>query len=362
MTKNKKRTIKQRFAQTVLAVGILWCLLISVSAAESSIKTYYYEIHVHAGLIADSIEYLKARKFWNATSHQKTLDVPRIIIVTTSQNWRKESKSVPVEVKKELFYRSILPMVLFSNELIMDERLELEAINSKLNTDKKLTSEEQATLQSIAEKYGMEDKKNTQKQIAGLLERVDIIPPSLALGQTAYESGYGTSRFAVEGNALFGQWTYSGNGMKPKEHRASKGNYGVAAYRWPFDSVRSYMQNLNTHNAYQGLRDKRAALRKQGKDLTGMALSEALGSYSEKGMEYVKTLQSIIRVNKLAVADNAHLRDEPVTLIVGVDSKEEIKETEAKIEEFRASGKLDKILREMRLQSVKRSTWVPREL
>ena len=138
--------------------------------------------------------------------------------------------------------------------------------------------------------------------------------------------------------------------MKPKEHRASKGNYGVAAYRWPFDSVRSYMQNLNTHNAYQGLRDKRAELRKQGKDVTGMALTETLGSYSERGMAYVKTLQSIIRVNNLAVADKAHLRDEPITLIVGVNKKEKVKEAEAKIEAARSSGKLDKILKEMRLE------------
>jgi len=213
-----------------------------------------------------------------------------------------------------------------------------------------MSTKEQAILQALAEKYGLQDEKDPQKLVAGLLERVDSIPPSLALGQTAYESGYGTSRFAVEGNALFGQWTYSGKGMKPKEHRASKGNYGVASYRWPFNSVRSYMQNLNTHNAYQGLRDKRAELRKQGKEVTGMALTEALGSYSEKGMEYVKTLQSIIRVNNLANADKAHLRDEPVTLIVGVDTKDGVKDAEAKIEEFRSTGKLDKILKEMRLE------------
>jgi hypothetical protein len=75
-------------------------------------------------------------------------------------------------------------------------------------------------------------------------------PLLLALGQGAYESGYGTSRFALEGNSFFGQWTYGGKGMQPKEKRAAKGNYGVAAYTWPLDSVRSYMMNLNTHRAY----------------------------------------------------------------------------------------------------------------
>ena len=345
------RTYPGTFPAKISALSVILCCFVWLSSPGcANAKNHPYEIHVHAGLIEESIEYLKSKNFWNVKSHDKAVDVPRIIIVATSQNWRKETKSMPVEMKKELFYRSILPMILFANELILDERQELEAISEKLNTEKKTTSEEQATLQSIAEKYGLQDEKNPQKQVAELLERVDSIPPSLALGQTAYESGYATSRFAVEGNALFGQWTYSGKGMKPREHRASKGNYGVASYRWPFNSVRSYMQNLNTHNAYQGLRDKRAELRKQGKDVTGMALTEALGSYSEKGMEYVKTLRSIIRVNNLADADKAHLREEPVTLIVGVDSKEKVKEAEAKIEEFRSTGKLDQILKEMRLE------------
>ena len=178
---------------------------------------------------------------------------------------------------------------------------------------------------------------------------MDAIPPSLALGQTAYESGYGTSRFAVEGNALFGQWTYSGGGMKPKEHRASKGDYGVAAYDWPFDSVRSYMQNLNTHSAYQKLRDKRLSLRNQEKEVTGVALAETLDKYSERGMEYVNTLKSIIRVNGLGITDKAFLRDENITLIVGVGHTDKVAKGDAKIEELRASGELDRIIKKMRL-------------
>ncbi len=240
-------------------------------------------------------------------------------------------------------------MVLYANELIQDDRQALEEINKKLTEEKKLKTDDVNYLQSKAEEYGVEVMEDSRAQVTLLLERVDIIPPSLALGQTAYESGYGTSRFAVEGNALFGQWTYSGKGMKPKEHRASKGNYGVAAYKWPFDSVRSYMKNLNTHSAYQGLRDKRAELRSKGKDVSGLALAETLGSYSEKGMTYVKTLKSIITANDLEVADKTYLRDEPVTLIVGIDKSEEVEKTENKIEELRASGELDRIIKEMRL-------------
>jgi Bax protein len=152
-----------------------------------------------------------------------------------------------------------------------------------------------------------------------------------------------------EGNALFGQWTYSGKGMKPKEHRASKGNYSVAAYKWPFDSVRSYMKNLNTHRAYQDLRDKRVELRRQGKEVSGLALAETLVSYSEKGQEYVKTLKSIITTNDLEVADKTYLREEPVSLIIGIDKLEDIEKTENTIDELRASGELDRIIGEMRL-------------
>jgi len=333
---------------TCLSIMLACCLWLSTPEYAKA-KDNTYEIYIHAGLIEESIEYFKSKDFWDQKGHHEAIDVPRIIVIASSRNWKEESKDVPVEVKKELFYRILLPMILFSNELILDDRQELEAINAKLTAGKKLSTEEQATLQTLAEEYRLPDEKDSLKQVTALLERVDAIPPSLALGQTAYESGYGTSRFAVEGNALFGQWTYSGKGMKPREHRASKGNYGVAAYKWPFDSVRSYMKNLNTHNAYRKLRDRRAQLRKQGKDVTGMVLTEALGSYSEKGMEYVNTLQSIIRVNDLAIADKTHLRDEPVTLVVGVKNKGEIKNAEARIEELRASGELNQIIKGMRL-------------
>ncbi len=301
-------------------------------------------------MIEDSIEYLKSINYWNEKSHNEEQDAPRIILVASSGHWGVRSKNIPVEVKKEIFYRTITPMVLFANELILDDREQLEAIHKKLEKEQTLNPAELNYLQTSAEEYGLEVIADLKELATLLLERVDIVPPSLALGQTAYESGYYTSRFAREGNALFGQWTYSGKGMKPKEHRASKGNYGVAAYKWPFDSVRSYMKNLNTHSAYQGLRDKRAELRRQGGNASGLVLAETLSSYSEKGMTYVKTLKSIISANDLEVADRTYLRDEPVTLIVGIDRADEVEKIEDKIEDLRASGELDRIIKEMRLK------------
>lgn len=335
------------------AIGLfllLNCLVLLSIPKQILAQESPYEIYVHAGLIEDSIEYLKSKNYWNLEGHHGEQDAPRIILVAASKHWGNRSKNVPVEVKKELFYRTITPMLLYANELILDDRQKVEEVNKKLIKGKKLTAEEMNSLQSMAEEYGIEGITDVKEQATLLLERVDSIPPSLALGQTAYESGYGTSRFAVEGNALFGQWTYSGKGMKPKEHRASKGNYGVAAYRWPFDSVRSYMKNLNTHAAYRGLREKRAELRRESKEVTGLALAETLDSYSEKGKTYVETLKSIITANDLEVTDKLFLRDEPVTLIVGIDKEEEIEQTDTKIEELRASGELDRIIKEMRLE------------
>lgn len=338
------------FSFSIGFVLLLCCLAFLSKPKQISAQESPYKIYVHAGLIEESIEYLKSMNYWNEKTHHGEKDAPRFILVASSKHWKNRSKDVPVEVKKELFYRTITPMVLYANELIQDERRKLEQINKKLQKGETIETDELHYLQSKAEEYGLEEMESAKDQVAQLLERVDSIPPSLALGQTAYESGYGTSRFAVEGNALFGQWTYSGKGMKPKEHRASKGNYSVAAYKWPFDSVRSYMKNLNTHNAYQDLRDRRAELRRHGKEVSGLALAETLGSYSEKGMTYVETLKSIITANDLEVADKTKLRDEPVTLIVGIDKSEEIEKTEKRIEELRTSGELDKIIKEMRLK------------
>lgn len=307
-----------------------------------------YKVMVKTSHVESTIEYFKSQNFWGETTHDKDLDVPPVLIAVVSKQWQAESQKVPVEVKKELFYRSVVPMVLYANELILRERNELVAMSNTYHSGKNFGVQEQNRLEELAKKYGVAEG-DTSTRLNNLLERVDIVPASLALGQAAYESGYGTSRFMMEGNALFGQWTYGGGGMKPKEHRASKGDYGVASFEWPFDSIRSYMFNLNTHNAYQELRDKRAALRKQGKKPTGLELTETLTSYSEKGREYVTTLKSIIRKNGLEVADTAYLRDEPVTFVVGVKDDVEAGEAESELKRLQASGELERIIESMNL-------------
>ena len=146
--------------------------------------------------------------------------------------------------------------------------------------------------------------------------RVDVVPPSLSLAQAASESGWGTSRFAAEGNSLFGQWTW-GKGLKPAEQRTSKlGDYRVAAFDSTGQAAFSYALNLNTAPAYRDLRLKRAELRRQNLRMSGTVLADTLAKYSERGQAYVNDLKALIRTNRLDAADDASLRHMAVIHIV----------------------------------------------
>ena len=135
---------------------------------------------------------------------------------------------------------------------------------------------------------------------------MDIIPTSLALAQAAKESGWGTSRFALEGNAMFGQWTWTGQGIEPLFKDKSK-THRVLKFPILRASVKSYINNLNTHKSYKKLREKRSDLRSKKTRIGGLKLSETLDNYAETGKEYTKVIAQIIKENRLADF-------EPVTL------------------------------------------------
>lgn len=233
-------------------------------------------------------------------------EVPRIELTHIPQRWQKETQTIPVNDKKNIFFRLAGSGILQANEKIIGERKQLmDAINkNKTNNNNWLAA--------LAVKYKLIKQESDQldnTKLNELKKRVDIVPPSLALAQAAEESGWGTSRFAIKGNSLFGQWDFSGQGIKPKEQRAHLGNYGIAAFESPQDSIEAYMLNLNTHRAYQRMRDKRAEFRKQNKAPTGWELAKTLDKYSERGADYVKSLHSIMSYNKLNDADQAYLWD-----------------------------------------------------
>ncbi|MYM62950.1 glucosaminidase domain-containing protein [Pseudomaricurvus sp. HS19] len=231
-------------------------------------------------------------------------EVPRVEIMSIPARWQTESQHIPVKEKKTIFFRLAGSGVLLANEKIAAER---KTLQNKIK--QKSAASDPWTLE-LARKYKVakdETQSLTPEQLDKLLLRVDTVPPSLALAQAAEESGWGTSRFTIQGNALFGQWDFSGKGMKPKEQRAELGNYGLASFDKPLLSVEAYLLNLNTNRAYKKLRDKRAAMRNSGKKPSGWELAKTLDKYSERGTAYIDTLHTIMRVNKLAATDDAYL-------------------------------------------------------
>ncbi|KPK39775.1 MAG: hypothetical protein AMJ69_04745 [Gammaproteobacteria bacterium SG8_47] len=250
------------------------------------------------------------------TWQQGVRAVPRVYLTEIPARWRDSvAPNISVETKKRIFFRALAPLVLRANELIAQERERLKRISE----DRALMQRERSWLQALAERYKVGGDSSTplgDSDLEELLVRVDVIPTSLVLAQAAEESGWGTSRFAAQGNALFGQWTWGGAGIQPEQQRQSLGDYKIAAFDSPQESVSAYAHNLNTHSAYAPLRQRRASLRADGQPLTGRALVNTLTSYSERGEEYVESLQAIIRVNKLAPADDAYLLDmTPIDLV-----------------------------------------------
>ncbi len=199
--------------------------------------------------------------------------------------------------KRELFIKIVLPLILDENEKITNDRKKLFKILAK-NFN---TVGERVWLKRRFKEYKIKDQ-----DLGQLKMRMDIIPVSIALAQAANESGWGTSRFALEGNALFGQWTWSKKGISPKNKDPDK-SHKVLQFQILKASVRAYKNNLNTHNAYQEFREARAQLRQENKQITGLDLIKYLKNYAAIGDKYVSIIEGIIEKNSLTDFDQANL-------------------------------------------------------
>tara|TARA_B110000438_G_C15770998_1_gene631867 strand:+ start:164 stop:1384 length:1221 start_codon:yes stop_codon:yes gene_type:complete len=210
----------------------------------------------------------------------------------------KDLKSLgDTKQKRELFIKIILPLILDENDKITEDRKKLFKILGKdFNT-----VGERVWLKKRFKEYKIEDK-----DLAKLKERMDIIPVSIALAQAANESGWGTSRFALEGNALFGQWTWSKKGISPADSDPNS-THKILQFQILKASVRAYKNNLNTHNAYRKFREARAKLRQENKKIIGLDLTKYLKNYASIGEKYVVILDDIIRRNSLTDFDKANL-------------------------------------------------------
>jgi len=206
--------------------------------------------------------------------------------------------------RKELFIQIILPLIIKENNYI---RLDRKKLFSILNKSKN-TRAENNWLRSKFKQYGV-----INKDLSTLKIRMDEVPVSMAIAQAAKETGWGTSRFAQEGNALFGQWTWSGEGIKPAA-ADDDSTHKVMKFKVLQASVKAYQRNLNTHSSYKRFRSARASLRDERKKLDSIVLSEYLDKYAETGKEYVKILQQIIRQNQLTDFDDAKLLPSSIEL------------------------------------------------
>ena len=206
--------------------------------------------------------------------------------------------------RKDFFIQIVLPLILKENNNIRIDRKRLFSIINKNNN----TSLEKKWLEKKYKQYGV-----PSKDLSTLKIRMDEVPVSLALAQAAKETGWGTSRFAQEGNALFGQWTWSGEGLKPKDSDKNEG-HKVMKFNVLQASVRAYQRNLNTHKSYKDFRKARAELRDQDLPLDSLVLSEYLNNYAETGNQYVEVLKKIIKQNNLKDFDDAKLLPSSIEL------------------------------------------------
>ena len=227
--------------------------------------------------------------------------VPRLFLASLPVDIRHIRET---SARKSLFFKTVLPLVLQVNEEILRDRRRLWNLHFQTSLGMKTGPADRLWLMVMAERYGFE-----RVSIEALLKRVDIIPPSLALAQAAVESGWGTSRFVREGNAVFGQWTYSNTGSLVPSRRDVDKQHRVRTFNSLLDSVRAYAHNLNTHRAYGKLRQLRNSLRLKGEPVEGLLLVDNIKSYSQRGEKYVKDIRNLIKGNNLHRLDDARLHD-----------------------------------------------------
>jgi Bax protein len=230
--------------------------------------------------------------------------VPRVFVTQLPQDL---SRIESVDARKELFLSAILPLILKVNERLAADRSRLLRIKRELESKGRVSENDSDWLAGSQEVYSAESG-----DLRALTARVDEIPVSLALAQAATESGWGTSRFAILGNALFGQWTEDRNvrGLRPAKRSDSR-SHRVRAFETLIRSVWNYALNLNTHPGYREFRQARASARHAGRPLSGNLLASTLSRYSERGAVYTEELRTIIRANRLSELDGANLTEPP---------------------------------------------------
>ena len=246
-------------------------------------------------LTASTVEQLFKETNYNLDSVRKTkLVKPIKLSLLPGEIGKIESTTK----KKNLFIKIVLPLILEENNRIKLDRKKLFVIlNKNINT-----TAEKRWINSKFKQYGV-----LKRDLSTLKIRMDEVPISLTIAQAAKETGWGTSRFAIEGNALFGQWTWSGEGIKPAKVNQKSKTHKVMKFKVLKASVRAYQRNLNTHSGYKKFRAARAEMRDNGEQLDSLILADYLDKYAETGKEYIKVIKQIIKQNTLQDFDKVKL-------------------------------------------------------
>ena len=234
---------------------------------------------------------------------KKDVPIPRMYFTYIPKNINQ----FKINEKKSVFIAILLPIALRGNELVLEERKLMKIAFSKNNIYQ---------IERFSKKYKVKNFKKINFSNLNrlelkmlrieLLNKINSIPISLILAQSIIESGWGGSRFAQEGNALFGQWTWKNDdGIKPKGNLDS--NFSVKSFDSLLDSVNSYILNLNTHPAYKEFRNFRISQYNTGKKITGIEMANFLDKYAEIGFEYVTKVKKMIKKNQLINYENSSL-------------------------------------------------------
>jgi Bax protein len=213
-----------------------------------------------------------------------------------------------VDVKKQQFFDYLEDYIDFENERMISLREDLLPLANMSQNDIALSERETQWLLEVAETYQLDSINMPDSELLDeLMLRVDVLPPSLVLAQAANESAWGSSRFALEGNSLFGQWCYvEGCGIVPRR-RAQGATHEVKSFDSVGGTIRAYFNNINTNQSYEYLRELRADMREEDQQIDSMVLAFGLARYSQRGFHYVDELQNIIIQNDL------HERDDDIS-------------------------------------------------
>jgi len=303
--------MKPRVKFTLLICGLLLALTVPAAGLADPVQPDPMiaalvpgSINVHSS--EEVMAYLSGLRFeWPVASDSSTLIVPRIVTNDFPRNWQR---GLDLASRKSIFIRLVVPLILIANEQINADRTYiLDALASGHGAE--LRSSER--YQMIVASYEL--PANTAP--LDVLKRVDIIPPSLAISQAILESGWGTSRFAAEGNALYGEWVW-GSGMQPMRRDTSKGDYGVQSFSSLLRSALSYMLTLNTSHHYQDFRTARMELRLLNKSLDACSLTTHLSAYAALDAEvYREILCDLMEQNDLHIVDSAVLVSTPAGML-----------------------------------------------